>query len=105
MIKESVFQEAERLTSADRKEKYGHCLDDYSKVTGMFSALMAHKLKEPLSAEDGVLFMCCVKLAREAHCHQRDNIVDEIGYAGLIQEIIDERERRSKLPSAPAPLT
>lgn len=93
---ESVFQEADRLTKVDRREKYGHALDDYTKVTGMFSALIAHKLKEPLAAEEGVMFMQCVKMAREEHCHQRDNIVDLIGYTGLLKEIKDERERRAK---------
>lgn len=92
---ETVLQEAQRLISTDRNHSYGHCLDDYSKVAGMVSALLAGKLKEPLTAEDAVLFMVCVKISREVHLHKRDNVVDGCGYFALIQEIKDERERRS----------
>lgn len=92
---ESVLQEAERLINGDRRGTYGHALDDYSRTVGMFNALMAHKLKEPLTAEDGVMFMVCVKLSREAHHHQRDNLTDGCGYIGLLEHIEQERNKRS----------
>lgn len=36
------------------------------------------------TAEDGILFMVCVKLSREANAHGSDNLVDLAGYVDLL---------------------
>jgi hypothetical protein len=90
---ESVLTEAQGLVHGDRNKAYGHPLHDYSRTAGMVNAMLAHKLKEPLTAEDLGLVMCCVKLSRQQNAPKRDNLVDLAGYAECVQWMIDERAR------------
>lgn len=92
---ETVLQEAQRLVHGDRGGDYGHPLDDFSRTVGAFNALTGHNLK----VEEGPLFMCCVKLSREAFKHKRDNLVDNSGYSECIQQIHEEREKRCQCSS------
>jgi hypothetical protein len=91
----SVLTEAQGLVHGDRNASYGHPLDDYLRTAGMVSAMLAHKLKEPLTAEDLGMVMCCVKLSRQTHKPKRDNMTDLAGYAECVQWMGDERERRA----------
>lgn len=86
MTKESILEEAYRLTHGDRGAAYGPPHKDYEKVAQMFNAVVGHKLKEPLTAMDMALAMCCVKLSRQAHAPKRDNMVDLAGYAWVADE-------------------
>lgn len=94
MSEESILQEAHRLTHGDRNKDYGHPLDDYTRTAALASALLAHKLKEPLTADEMAMVMICVKLSRQVHRPKRDNMVDAAGYAWVAQECVDETERR-----------
>lgn len=93
---ESILQEAQRLTHGDRNKDYGHPLDDYTRTVKMVNAMLSHKLKEPLTADECAMIMCCVKLSRQANHPKRDNMTDLAGYAWVVQECIDEKERRDK---------
>lgn len=97
----SILLEAQKLTHGDRNADYGHPLDDYTKNAGMVSALLKHKLKEPLSASDMALIMVCVKLSRQVHRPKRDNMVDAAGYAWVAQACAEETERRKSKPEKP----
>lgn len=97
--RKSVLVEAESLVHGARNESYGHPLDDFSRTAGMVSAMLAHKLREPLTPEEIGQIMCCVKLSRQTNAPKRDNMVDLAGYAETIQWAIDERERRSVNPA------
>lgn len=87
MTNESLLAEAERLTRSDRQSTYGHPEHDYSRVVGAFNALTGHQL----TTEQGILFMVCVKLAREAFLPKRDNRVDAAGYLNCLQMVHDRR--------------
>ena len=95
-LPESILQEAHRLTHGDRQKAYGHPLDDYTRTAAMVSAMLAHKLKEPLAPHEMALVMVCVKLSRQINAPKRDNMVDGAGYCWVSQECLDEAERRSK---------
>jgi hypothetical protein len=90
---ETILEEAQRLVHGARGDAYGHPLDDYTRVTQAFNALTGHTL----TAEEGVLFMVCVKLSRESHVPKRDNRVDGAGYLECLDMIRTERARRAGL--------
>ena len=80
---EPVLDEAKRITASDRQEDYGHPSQDFTRTARMWTGILAAKLREgeEVSAMDVPLCMIAVKLARQAHCHKRDNLVDIAGYA------------------------
>ncbi len=100
---ESILQEAHRLTHGARNNDYGHPLDDYTRTAALVSALLAHKLKEPISAEEMALAMCCVKMSRQVHMPKRDNMTDLAGYAWVSFACAEERVRRDN-PNKPTTL-
>lgn len=101
---ESILQEAQRLTHGARNKDYGHPLDDYTRTAAMVSAMLAHKLKEPLTAAEMALAMVCVKMSRQVNAPKRDNMVDAAGYAWVSHACLEELERRRKpVPKPPEP--
>lgn len=94
MTDESILQEAQRLTHGDRAKDYGHPLDDYTRTAALVSALLAHKLREPLEPHEAAMIQICVKLSRQVNHPKRDNMVDAAGYAWVAQECVDETARR-----------
>jgi uncharacterized protein YfaQ (DUF2300 family) len=92
--RQSVLVEAQGLVHGGRNDDYGHPLDDWSRTAAMVSAMLAHKLREPLTAEDALMFMVCVKLSREVNRPKRDNRTDGAGYFECLDWVVDERARR-----------
>ena len=95
----SVLIEADGLVHGDRNAAYGHPLDDMSRTAGMVSAMLAHKLREPLTAEEIAYIMCQVKLSRQINKVKRDNMVDLSGYAECADWMIEERAIRASSAS------
>lgn len=92
---ESILQEAQRLIFGDRRQEYGHPLDDYTRTAGMVNACFAHVLKRPLTAEEVMMIMVLVKMSRYQETAKRDTLVDMAGYCGTIGEAQAERKRRA----------
>jgi len=80
---ESVLDEAKRLTDGNRQADYGHPRDDFARTAAMWNGILAAKLRDgaTITAMDVPLCLVAVKLARQAHRHKRDNLVDIAGYA------------------------
>ena len=88
---ESVCEEADRLVSGDRRNAYGHPLDDFTKTAALWSAILGVHV----AAEHIPLCMIAVKISRELNQPKRDNLVDICGYAKTLELVYDERTRRS----------
>jgi hypothetical protein len=93
-----VLTKAHELITGDRQNAYSHPLDDYSRTVSIFNALKGEDL---LTAEDGILFMLCVKLSRLMHeidngMNLPDNTVDAAGYLGCLA-MARERIRATEL--------
>lgn len=107
---ETVLEEADRLVNGARQEAYGHPHDDYTCATGMFNPYLRKKYGQNLErfngldAADGVVFMLCVKISREANMHKRDNMVDLAGYAQclfMVKQREAELERQQEEATKP----
>ena len=83
---ESVLDEAKRITGGVRHDDYGHPCDDFDRTARMWTGILADKLRDgaEVAAMDVPLCMIAVKLARQAHRHKRDNLVDIAGYARTV---------------------
>ena len=80
---DSILDEAKRLTSGSRQADYGHPRDDFARTAAMWDGILAAKLRDgaAITAMDVPLCLIAVKLARQAHRHKRDSLVDIAGYA------------------------
>lgn len=87
--------EAFELITGPRQSAYSHPEDDYGQVVRIFEAMTGIQM----SAQDGVLFMVAVKLARLTHnldqgTFHRDSLVDAAGYLGCLAMIQARKEKR-----------
>lgn len=91
---EGILDEARRLTTGSRHNDYGHPRDDFARTALMWTGVLAEKLRPDcaVTAMDVPLCMIAVKLARQAHRHKRDNLVDIAGYARTAAVIAGEEE-------------
>lgn len=92
--KETILDEALRITSVDRAEAYGSALADAQRWAQIASAVTGADLRP----EHFPLVMLAVKLSRASqapHCYHRDSIVDIAGYARVAEKIIEDREQEA----------
>ncbi len=96
----SILEEAQEIIHGDRNRDYGHPLDNHECTGGMMSWYLKRKYpggKWTLDAEDVCVFNILQKVSRLANTPgHRDSLMDIAGYAGNVEMVIDERERRSK---------
>lgn len=92
---ESVSQEAMRIIRGDRRKAYGPVRESFERNAAVWSAVFKH----PVTVEQVALCMIGLKLCREANSHQRDNLVDLVGYVELLDQLVTDSERT---PAAPA---
>ena len=90
---EDEMMEANGLVNGDRQSAYGPPLESYVAQAKVWSGMMAHKLKEDLTAEDVVLLLTAMKLRRQALVPKRDNIVDGHGYLLVLSHVLETRRK------------
>ena len=88
----SEMLEANALVNGDRQVAYGPPIESYTAQAKVWSGMLAHKLKEDLTAEDVVLILAAMKLRREALKSKRDNIVDGHGYLLVLSHVKASRD-------------
>ena len=89
---ESVLDEAKRITGGVRHDDYGHPSDDFDRTARMWTGILADRLRDgaEVTVMDVPLCMIAVKLARQAHTHKRDNLVDIAGYARTVAMVVGD---------------
>jgi len=92
----SILVEAESLVHGARNGTYGNPKQDYERTVNLFKILMGDKKVTDMTPEDGITFMICVKLSREAFMHKRDNLVDVAGYCECLDWSHDEGVANAK---------
>jgi hypothetical protein len=82
------FAQALSIVEGDRRADYGHPLDNFQQIAGLWSAYLG----QPITAEDVAWMMVLTKIARQKHAHKADNIIDAAGYIACVQAM-DHRLR------------
>lgn len=104
----SVLTEADALVNGARQQAYGHPLDNFTDIAGLWTAYCQAQgfsfesgvasdadVSDGFTAEDVALMMTLLKIARETKHTNRDNLVDAAGYLACFELITDERTKRS----------
>lgn len=87
--KESILDEAKRITSGTRRTNYGHPRENFRRIADFWNIYMLNK-KDPealLNGEDVAWMMVLLKMARDQNAPTRDNLVDTVGYARTLAMI------------------
>jgi hypothetical protein len=89
----SILQNADSLINGDRQQSYGHPSKNLSHIAAQWSSYLAmrHGLVFALSAEDVCWMMALLKMCRQLHKANPENLIDAAGYIGLI-ELLNEKE-------------
>jgi len=90
----NILQEAQKLTSEDRQDVYGHPADDFKKVTVMAKPILDANIDPVLKH---ALYMIQVKIARLLNTPDHiDSVVDIAGYANTYGMILEKKEQEEK---------
>jgi hypothetical protein len=83
-----ILDKATKAVS-DREGSYGSPKLNYDRAANLINSVLDNTLNEPLCANDVVMIMCCIKLARliETPDHE-DSMVDLAGYAAIMSEVV-----------------
>ncbi len=93
LTNENILEEANRLTSTERRDSYGHPADHHEMTAAILTVLLRDKLAagKSITARDFQRFIIADKLVRDVNLPQRDNLVDIAGYARTA-EMVEERD-------------
>lgn len=89
MGKDSILDEAKRLTSKDRQKNYGHPKDNFKRIADLWNSYLINR-KNPessISVEDIAWMMVLLKIARDLNKPTKDNLVDAVGYTRTLAMI------------------
>ena len=89
---ETICQEADRITSTDRQDDYGHPIHNLTRTARIWEVVL-NLPTGSITPEQVGLCMIGTKLARESFKHKRDNLTDCAGYGNVVQAIYDYRAR------------
>lgn len=78
----TILEEAAEAVDG-RSHAYGTPQENWTRTAALWSAVLG----VPVTAQQAVLCMVAVKLAREAHAPKRDNRVDIAGYAHVLDKL------------------
>lgn len=83
---ESILKEAHRIINGDRQNSYGPPERSLERIASLWSAYLNGKydVSFELESKDAGLMMVLLKIAREQHAENRDNLVDAAGYLALV---------------------
>jgi len=78
-----ILLTAHDLINGDRQADYGTPAENLARVAELWAAYTGH----PFTAYDVALMLALLKIAREAHRHKPDNLIDGAAYLGLAADV------------------
>lgn len=93
--RETLLEEAARLTAGDRNAAYGAPYDNLTHMANMVSAYVSGKYGLPvdLNAEDMAWIMVLAKISRTVASFKDDNYIDSAAYSAIAGECREISER------------
>lgn len=90
----NVFEEANEIIYGDREKTYGHPAKNINRIAHQWSLYLTEKYQMPIpiAPEDVCWMMADLKKVRQMNSEKRDNLVDAIGYIGLISRLNENEE-------------
>lgn len=87
--KESILDEAKRITSGTRQRDYGHPRDNFRRIADFWNIYILNRKDSTssISEEDVAWMMVLLKIARDQNTPTRDNLVDTVGYTRTLAMI------------------
>ena len=92
----SLLKAAYATVHAKRAKEYGSFSDNVETAACIFNLLRRKTGQDYVNKQDVAWMMLCLKLAREATKHKRDNLLDAAGYLELIDELLDGQKGESE---------
>ena len=86
-----ITAEAIDKVTGDRQKTYGNPRTNFDRIARLWDAYMTNKPVGHwhINAYDVPMFMILVKIAREQHEHNHDNLVDIIGYIKTLEMLYE----------------
>lgn len=105
-MRETILDEAARITSGERNKDYGTPLDNHTATADLYRVWFRRKygVEIPVDAEDVCWLNILQKISRAANGVKRDTIVDVAGYSRNIEMVQDERHARQTAAETFGPL-
>ncbi len=85
-----ILLAAHDLINGERAGDYGAAAVSFNRIAAMWSAYLGKEI----SGHDVACMMTLLKLAREAHSHKADNLIDAAGYIGLAADMATCRKSK-----------
>jgi len=89
LLKETVLEEAQRITSGPRQRDYDHPKPNHERIAAAWNTYLAARRTPtgPIEAVDVAYMMILLKIVRDQFTPKRDNAVDIAGYARCVSRI------------------
>ena len=87
----NILEEANNIVNNRTQEKermYGNFDETMTRCTMLFNLMTGSNMQ----VEDMYLAMVAMKLAREAHAHKEDNLLDAAAYIGALNNYIQNKK-------------
>ncbi len=92
MKNNTILDEAKTAVYGDRQDAYGPVSENFGRIAALWSVVIG----APVTAEQVALCMVQLKVARELHKPNRDNLVDGAGYFATLEKMSEELRTKSE---------
>ena len=81
-----ILLRAHELVNGSRQREYGDPVESFGRVANLWAAY----LRRPFTSAEVCLMLALLKIAREAHSHKQDNLIDACGYLSLAVDLSED---------------